>query len=529
MKQLDAFEERDFTEQVSILDSLVKGKRYESIPEIISIFNKIPKHEAIRLVIRDTLKKLFSSNEKCTISFLSPENHEIQSICMETAGQKRFNSATKVLKSMAEQAYEKKENGILFELILALFRIQPYESIDLFRKCIFHQDPLISSRCIEIIGDLNDSSSFDHLCNIINHAELENGECDLPTASAVAALNKLQENDALLYLVSKLHHKNPGVRRVIHYELSRRENEPINALNAVFEREDVDSKIFAANILGLIGTKKACDVLVNALGKDLSSYPNIRFAIYEALGKIGDMTGLVYLVDGLKETDQMALMAVVSSLDPHLNPWILKTIIDILHAHDGRDIMLFKAIISSAALNIFEALYIADDKIASSLIEEIKQSKDDKLISQYRKKLMKIKLDRAVSDANSLNSISKIGGLHLLAVDDSKSMLNFYRSFAASMGLSITTAMNGKEALDTISAGENFHLIITDMNMPVMDGIEFTRQVCCNSALKGIPILMITTESERSQEDLAKRAGATHFIQKPFSTEKLLRWIKSYI
>jgi CheY-like chemotaxis protein len=106
-------------------------------------------------------------------------------------------------------------------------------------------------------------------------------------------------------------------------------------------------------------------------------------------------------------------------------------------------------------------------------------------------------------------------------------MLNLYKSVAASMGMGITTAMNGREALDMLQLDEGFSLIITDMNMPVMDGIEFTRQLRMNQAFADVPVIMITTESERSQQDIARKAGVTDFMQKPFAVEKLQEKIKA--
>lgn len=81
----------------------------------------------------------------------------------------------------------------------------------------------------------------------------------------------------------------------------------------------------------------------------------------------------------------------------------------------------------------------------------------------------------------------------LLAADDSKAMLSFYRSIAAEIGFRIMTAMNGKEALDLIESGEEFDLIITDMNMPIMDGIEFTKQLRNSIGYEETPVIMVTT------------------------------------
>ena len=77
-------------------------------------------------------------------------------------------------------------------------------------------------------------------------------------------------------------------------------------------------------------------------------------------------------------------------------------------------------------------------------------------------------------------------------------------------------AANGEEAYDFIENGEEFDIIITDMNMPVMDGMELVTKIRSTSGMEDVPIIMVTTESEVSQQDLASKAGVTAFITKPF-------------
>ncbi len=532
MTQLKDFESRDFIEQVSLMSSLVQNKDYESIPEIIRLIEKISRHEAVGLVIRDTVKSLFAGSESHTVAFLQSENREIQRICIDVAGQKKFKSAGDVLLGVADKACDKKEYGLLFALISSISQILPPGSLDLFIKFMDHEDPLISSQCIEILGALGDLSSMNRMCEIISEAESNvfGGECDLPAASAIMTLAKLKDKDAVCFLASKVHHRNPAARRLIHQELADLGPAAVEPLAEIFQHGDVDEKILAADILGSIGSKEAGDVLVKALDKGLAQHPNIRFAIYESLGRTPGMTSLVCLVDALEETDAMVLMAVVSSLDTHLNPWIQEKISGIIVAGSGQSMKLVKAVVASRALNIFEGLYTGNETIASLLIEEIGNSGDDELIRLFREKLAEMAVCRARTDARALESVSgKAKDLHILAVDDSKAMLNFYRSIAASMGLKISTAENGKDALDVLSGREKLCLVLTDMNMPVMDGIEFTTNVRCMPGHADIPVLMVTTESESSQEDLAQKAGVSGFLHKPFSAEKLQEIIRQHL
>jgi CheY-like chemotaxis protein len=486
----------------------------------------------VGLVLRDTLKVLLSSCEEKTVALISSDNREVMTLAMDAAGQNKYASAARALLERAGIAIAREEYGVLFVAISALSRIQPPEALDLFRQCVRNEDPIISSQCIEILGDLQDIASLDTLCAIVTASDTEDtgGECDLSAANAITALGKIGGKESVSFLVSKLHHNSPAARRLIHETLARLGGKAVDALAAVFKSMDVDNRIFAANILGNIGSRDAADALVGALDKGRAEHPNIRFAIYEALGKTSGMTGLVCLADGLKETDQMVLMAVIASLDMHLNDWIRDKIAESVRQGSEHGKILAKAIVASQSPNIFAALFTLDEAIGKLLAEEVGLSGDSELVSQFCEKLREIGTGAALSTAQDLEKkAAKSAGPQILAVDDSKAMLNFYRSIASSMGLNIVTAMNGKEGLNALYGGEPFRLVITDMNMPVMDGIEFTRSMKEDPSYAELPVIMITTESERSQQAIAKEAGVTRFLQKPFSVDALQELISSYL
>ena len=96
-----------------------------------------------------------------------------------------------------------------------------------------------------------------------------------------------------------------------------------------------------------------------------------------------------------------------------------------------------------------------------------------------------------------------------------------HRAILTDLAFVPVIAANGEEAYDFIENGEEFDIIITDMNMPVMDGMELVTKVRSTPGMEDIPIIMVTTESEVSQQDLASKAGVTAFITKPFKPDDL--------
>ncbi len=531
MSQLADFESKDFIEQISILNALVEKNESDSIPALTSLMEKIPEHDAVGLVIRDTLKSLLSASEEHTAGCLASGTREVRNICIEVAGQRHFVSAAPVIRGMVGQAAAENDHGMLFILLSSLAHLNPRDSLDLFRKYLGHEDPSVASLCIRMTGILADAASLDRLCRIVVEAGSDENyeECSLETASAIESLGGFKSEKTACFLASQIHHRNPAARRLIHHELTEIGNDAVRPLSAIFSEDGPDRKILAANVLGLIGTREAGNVLVAAMDKGLAGDLNIRFAVYDALGRIPGMKSLVCLADGLQEEDEMVLTAVVSSLDRQYNPWIIDRIVEIMGKDSLHGRALTRAIIASRSLDIFEALYLKDETIGTRLVAEVVRTGDRDLADLFQGKLRKINPGRSQADIDLLKSVSAPDEkIRILAVDDSRAMLNFYSSILSEIGVSLATAPNGKEALDILLAGDEYHLVITDMNMPVMDGIELARQMGSHPSLAGIPVVMVTTESDRSQENLARKAGVAAFLHKPFSAERLHDMVRTY-
>jgi two-component system chemotaxis response regulator CheY len=109
----------------------------------------------------------------------------------------------------------------------------------------------------------------------------------------------------------------------------------------------------------------------------------------------------------------------------------------------------------------------------------------------------------------------------ILAVDDSKSMRQMVAMTLKGAGFDVTEGEDGADGLNKAKAA-HFDLILTDINMPNMNGIEFTTALRALPAYKGTPIICLTTESSDDMKAKGKKAGATGWIVKPFSPEKLL-------
>jgi len=118
---------------------------------------------------------------------------------------------------------------------------------------------------------------------------------------------------------------------------------------------------------------------------------------------------------------------------------------------------------------------------------------------------------------------------NILVVDDSATMTLSLKSSLELNGFKVESAADGFQALDKIKRGLKPDLIITDINMPRMDGMELIRQVKTLPGMRFTPILTLTTESDGRKRDECKKLGATGWLVKPVSGVELVKIVKQVV
>ena len=144
-------------------------------------------------------------------------------------------------------------------------------------------------------------------------------------------------------------------------------------------------------------------------------------------------------------------------------------------------------------------------------------------------------IPRQAVDDSGMQNLSNDTELHqinespmskrILTIDDSKTMRDMLMLTLAEAGFDVLQAVDGQDGLDVL-VKEQVDVIITDINMPRMDGYEVIRQLRRNPSHKSTPILVLTTESEAEKKNLAREAGATGWMVKPFDPDRLVATVR---
>ncbi len=116
----------------------------------------------------------------------------------------------------------------------------------------------------------------------------------------------------------------------------------------------------------------------------------------------------------------------------------------------------------------------------------------------------------------------------VLVVDDAASMRQLVTYVLQDAGYEVMAAENGIDALGKLK-GTTMGLVVTDLNMPGMDGIELIKELRGTDANRFTPVVMLTTESQASRIQEGKKAGASGWIVKPFSPEHLVEVVKKFM
>ncbi|MGE4291483.1 MAG: HEAT repeat domain-containing protein [Desulfovibrio sp.] len=521
MSILKGFRGKDFLEQITLLNDIAANRPAEVLSDLLELFAVPLSDTSVDSMVVIALNALLAENEPYAVQCLENDDPKLRLLCIRSSGEHRFASAVAPLSRLAQ---ETDDADLVLDCLTALARIGDEAALPAFRKHLSSTDPLVAGLSIEMCGHFKDVSALPWLKEVVRRSLTGDRyqTCDVPTWKAIQALGDLGTEDAIQFLASHLHHKNPIARRLITDVMVDLGEKSIPALLDALHSKDEDVRILAANVVGFTGLRSGGNGLVTAFDRGHADTPNVRYAFYEAMGRIGTMKNLVCLMDGLNEADELLLMAVVGGLEHHSNPGIIRNLSERLHRNDDQTARLAKAVINSKAVNIFSALH-GDAVAARALMVHLLPSGDEEILQTFREALKKIGTERAATDLLHLAQAAagRSSGHRALAVDDSRSMLALHRALLTELGFEVLLASNGQEALELLQEQGPVDLVVTDMNMPVMDGMQLVEQLRDDPDMEAATIVMVTTEKEASQRGLAENAGVNAFITKPFRPEQL--------
>ncbi|MDQ7032139.1 MAG: HEAT repeat domain-containing protein [Desulfonauticus sp.] len=288
--------------------------------------------------------------------------------------------------------------------------------------------------------------------------------------------------------------------------------------------DDPDLLIHTLNVLGEIGDPAA----VTPIRKLLNSHPlnaNVRFAAYEALGMLPVEKGAYTLAAGLTDHDEHVRVAAVSAVEHNINPILVAGIRNMVKEENEETKKIVEAVLTAQAKDLFLNL-LEEESFQKIAIDFLKNKAPSDVRDFYCDLLRKYGYADLVDKIKSKEK-DKPRPI-ALAVDDSKMILSLYKSKLFELGFEPVLFPNPKKAVEWLKKNKP-NIMFTDLNMPEMTGIELTAETRKIYSKNELPIIMVTTQNEATDNEAALKAGVSDILYKPFTTEDLEKKIKEFL
>lgn len=316
-----------------------------------------------------------------------------------------------------------------------------------------------------------------------------------------------------LSLALRSHHAH--MRTFAKQKLTKMGTKAVPALIGNLEGSDPDCLIHTLNVLGGIGDESA----VLPIRHLLASMPidaNVRFAAYEALALLPVRKGAYTLTAGLSDPEEHVCLAAARAIEKNYSALFAVGIKNLLRGPDEEVFRIVKTIVYAEVDNIFLAL-IEDEIFLREAMKYLPKTHID-LRQRYYMLLMSVgksEIARLI-----VGQEEKVERQKIVAVDDSRMILNIYKSTLHDLGYEPVLFEFPASALEWLEK-EKPLMVLTDLNMPVITGVQLTEKIRQKYSKSDLPILMVTTQNEQSDNKDAEDAGISGIVQKPFNAKSL--------
>ncbi len=503
---IDCLAEIDLTQRKRVLFELAKLDDVFAIPILAYLIDKHPALVAETPRLKDVLLEKSATNPglviKCLLEIV-PETI----VFVDLVEKANIREALPRLRQFLTLDIEDK---LLRATIKTLGNLKDENAVKPLAAIISKSNESIQSEIVSALGKIGSKKALDELSNSLGtSANLDEKIVDL-FANPDSA-------QSIEYLVNSLVSANAETRILGKSKLTAMGSKAIPALVKALEKSNPDLQIHVLNILLEIGDKSA----VKAIRQLLNTEPenaNVRFAAFEALAYLPSLKGDYLLATGLTDKDDSIRLAAAKALEKNLDRKLVTGVKNMIRSSDAEAVRIIKAIIDAEAGDLFISLVdlpfflrISIDYIALKVHASIKayflNVLNDKEKSHIADQIKKA----------SQRQQEKTARPFICAVDDSTMILSVYRRVINELGFEPVLFDQPEKALFWLAENKP-SLVLTDLNMPEITGIELSKRIREQYSRSDLPIVMVTTQEEGKDDRELSAAGINQVLSKPFDT-----------
>ena len=514
--------------QRKALVELAKGP--ENI--VFPLLEYLTKIEISNPKIQDALYELILDkaygNTDLVIKYITENEKKARLLFLKAAGELLLKDTAPALK---KNIVESKDADILIAAITALGKLRFSDSLPIFSEMANQPDKSVRQAAISAISEQGSNAAVDQLIGFIGKDEETN-------KLAVEAMSEMQDLYALDKLTALLTSPITNVRDTAIDQLMKLGNKATPILTKAFQNADADYLVHLVTTLGYIGDPAAITPILDIINTQPAD-ANIRQAAYEAMERIPSPKTAISLVQGLQDPVESVRMSAARAIDRNLSKALVAGLKNVVREGSEDSKNAVAALIDSEASNIFNFLVeeesfleIAKTHVAVKADPSTRKAFLKQMGIIGRKEFAETIEKAVVGKGEPENKVNQI-----FVVDDSKMMLKLYQNKLTALGFTPVTFDRPEDAIPQILQKKP-NLVITDLNMPNISGLELTREIRKKFSRQEIPILMITTQSDFVEEKdgdikvndtVLTKSGINKILHKPFTDDEFCKAIKSFI
>lgn len=500
--------------QNRLLYELSRGDVAFTVPLLNHLVTAHPDLAATLPIIRETLiSNLIAYPEILLRSLANPDIAD-KRVMIETAGELKFEEATPALIALLGRT----QNTDTIKLIIEnMGLIGDPESINTLTDYLYAADRELIIAAIHALGQIGTNTAMHRLAERMG----TDNELDLIILGIFA---EVQDQVSLEKLNDTLRSHYAHMRIYAKDELVRIGSKAVPVLIENLKEADSDLLIHTLNVLGEIGDDSAI-MPIRSLLNTVPRNANVRFAAYEALALLPLRKGAYTLAAGLTDGEDHVCTAAARAIDRNFNEILAAGIKNMIRPQTDEARHIVKIIVNAQVDNIFLSLAGEDFFQELALIYLPHAHRD---IRNHYIALLREKGWEAFAARISGEELESKARAKICAIDDSRMILNIYKATLHELGFDPVLFEFPAGALEWL-AREKPLLVLTDLNMPEISGIELTKRIRALYPLEELPVIMVTTQSDVQDHEAAADAGVNSILIKPFNAESLRTAMGRYI
>ncbi len=511
---LSCIGDMDQKTQNRLVYELSRGDVHFTVPillhmmtEHVDIVDSLP-------IIKETLLSSLLAYPEMLVEFLSDTSIKDKTHLINVAGELRFEEAVPALLYLVANSEDESQ---IRHIIETLGLIGDPQAVNTLTDFLYAANRDLIITAVQALGQVASPSAMHRLSERMG----TDNEIDYMILSIFAdvqdptSLEKLNETLASSYAHMRIYAKQ---------ELVRIGAKAVPALIDNLLQDDPDFIIHTLNVLGDIADDSAIMPIRKLLGKEPKD-ANIRFAAYEALALLPLRKGAYTLTAGLTDAEDHVCVAAARAIDQNYSSILTAGIKNLLRSKDDEARHITKIIVNAQVDKIFLSLVAEDFFQELSLVYLPHTHKDTK--EHY----IKILNENGFEDfARKITGEVEEAGtkLKIVAVDDSRMILNIYKATLHELGFEPVVFEFPASAIEWLMT-EKPAMMLTDLNMPEITGVQLTSQIRKKYTPEELPIIMVTTQNEANDNKAAFDAGVNKIIQKPFNVKSLKEAMSEYL